>query len=298
MEFWGVNLSRIDIPADWKRIDLTQIKGTLLVVGAPDVGKSTFSRHIFETIQARSGRIAYLDGDPGQGSLGPPTTMTLAMGKIDDEETRFFSQAFRVFVGAVSPKGHMLQVLVGAARLVQAAYEAGVQVVVYDTTGLVNPDQGGARLKQSKIDLLQPSVVFAIQLKRELEYLLRPLRRSARVHVVEMHPSPAARWRDPMARKAYRSERFARYFANAGSITVDWSQMAVFPVPDFTLNRLVALEDGDGFVRSLGIVLQFERKSRQATLLTPLESLDNIDAIHVGDVEVDSQTFADKPVYA
>lgn len=291
----GVNLSKIDIPAAWKQIDLTRVKGTLLVVGAPDVGKSTFSRHIFERVQANSGRIAYLDGDPGQGSLGPPTTMTLVLGMIDDEETPSPSRVFRVFVGAVSPTGHMLQVLVGAARLVQAAYEAGAHVVIYDTTGLVDPAQGGARLKQSKIDLLRPSVLFAIQLKKELEYLLRPLRRSSRVHVVEMHPSPAAQWRDPIARKAYRAERFARYFADARSITVDWGRMAVLPAPDFTLNRLVALEDRKGFALGLGIVSQFERKSRQATLLTPLEPLDNIDAIHVGDVEVDPQTFKDRP---
>lgn len=268
------------------------------MVGAPDVGKSTFSRYIFESVQAKSGRAAYLDGDPGQGSLGPPTTMTLATGVLEREEPPTSGQVFRVFVGAVSPTGHMLQVLVGAARLARAAYDAGAQVVIYDTTGLIDPAQGGARLKQSKVDLLRPSVIFAIQQKKELEYLLRPLRHSSRTHVVEMRPSPAAQWRDPPTRRAYRAERFARYFADARSLTVHWSQMPVFPAPDFSLNRLVALEDREGFALGLGIVTQFEPKSMKMTLWTPLETLDKIDAIHVGDLEVDPQTFEDRPIFS
>jgi polynucleotide 5'-hydroxyl-kinase GRC3/NOL9 len=294
----GVILAKTDIPAAWKQIDLTQLKGTLLVLGAPDVGKSTFCRHIFGRVQTKSDRVAYLDGDPGQGSLGPPTTMTLALDILDFAEPPTSGQVFRSFVGAVSPTGHMLQVLVGAARLVQAAYEAGAQVVIYDTTGLIDPGQGGAHLKQSKIDLLRPSVVFAIQNKEELESLLRPLRSSSRTQVVEMRPSPAAQWRDPPARRAYRAERFARYFADARPTTVDWGQIAVFPAPAFSLNRLVALEDREGFALGLGIVVQFERKSRQVTFLTPLEPLNNIDAIHVGDVEVDPQTFEDRAIFS
>ena len=292
----GFNLSQPDIPAAWNQIDLTRLKGTLLVVGAPDVGKSTFSHYLFQSVQASAARVAYLDGDPGQGSLGPPTTMTLSLGAIGNDDSPTSSQVFRVFVGAVSPTGHMLQVLVGAGRLVQAAYEAGAQVVIYDTTGLIDPVQGGAHLKQSKIDLLRPSALFAIQLREELEYLLRPLRLSSRTHVIEMRPSPAVQWRDPPARRAYRAERFARYFADAHSISLNWAQKAVFPAPDFSLNRLVALEDGEGFTLGLGIVSKFERKSGQVTLLTPLKPLHNIDAIHVGDVEVDPQTFEDRPI--
>lgn len=292
----GVKLFKIDIPHEWKQIDLTRLEGTVLVVGAPDVGKSTLSRYIFQRLQAGSRRVAYLDGDPGQGSLGPPTTMTLALGAIGGDAFPPGGQVWRIFVGAVSPTGHMLPIVVGAARLVQVAYGAGTQGVIYDTTGLIDPAQGGTYLKQAKIDLLRPSVLFAIQIRRELEYLLSPLRRSSRVHVVEMRPSPAVQWRDPPTRRAYRAEKFAHYFANAVSITVEWSQMAVFPAPDFSLNRLVALEDGDGFTLGLGIVTQIVRKSRQVTLLTPLPAMDHVDAIHLGDVEVDPQTFRDRPV--
>jgi len=294
----GVNLNKIDIPGDWKQIDLSRLEGTLLVVGAPDVGKSIFSQYLFQRLQADSHDVAYLDGDPGQGSLGPPTTMTLALGVRGNDTFPPRGEIWRSFVGAVSPTRHMLPLVVGASRLVRAAYDADIQVVIYDTTGLINSAQGGVYLKLAKIDLLRPSTLFAIQLNKELEDLLRPLRRSARVHVVEMRPSPAVQWRDPPTRRAYRAERFAQYFANAMSITLDWTQLAVLPGPNFTFNRLVALEDRNGFSIGLGIVTQFDRKSRRVTLLTPGPTEDNIDAIHLGDVEVDPHTFRDSPVFS
>lgn len=294
----GVNLNKIDIPEGWKQIDLSRLEGTLLVVGAPDVGKSIFSQYLFQRLQADLRDVAYLDGDPGQGILGPPTTMTLALGVRGNDTFPPRSEIWRSFLGAVSPARHMLPIVVGASRLVRTAYDADTQVVIYDTTGLIDPAQGGVYLKQAKIDLLRPSTLFAIQLNRELEDLLRPLRRSARVEVVEMRPSQAVQWRDPPTRRAYRAQRFAQYFASAQSITLDWSQLGVFPKPDFTLNRLVALEDGHGFALGLGIVTQFERKSRQVTLLTPGPAKDSIDAIHLGDVEVDPQTFRDSPVFS
>jgi polynucleotide 5'-kinase involved in rRNA processing len=187
----------------------------------------------------------------------------------------------------------MLPVLVGAARLVQAACEAGAKAIVYDTTGLIDPAQGGAHLKLAKINLLGPRVVFAIQYGRELEYMLRPLRRSRRVQIIDIRPSPAAQSRDMPSRRFYRVEKFAQHFAQSQSVTLNWNRLAVFPAPDFSPNRLVALENGDGFVLGLGIVTEIALESREVTLLTPLGSIDEVDAIHLGDVELDPETFRD-----
>jgi hypothetical protein len=50
----GVNLSKIDIPAGWEQIDLGRLKGTLLEVGAPDMGKSTLLQYLFQRLQLGS----------------------------------------------------------------------------------------------------------------------------------------------------------------------------------------------------------------------------------------------------
>jgi hypothetical protein len=56
---------------------------------------------------------------------------------------------------------------------------------------LVDPAHGGAALKFAKIDLLSPQMVFAIQVKDELEPILQPLRRSLRGRLVVLGPSAA-----------------------------------------------------------------------------------------------------------
>jgi polynucleotide 5'-kinase involved in rRNA processing len=188
----------------------------------------------------------------------------------------------------------MLPMLVSGSRLVQAAQGVGAEMIVYDTTGLVDPAQGGAALKLAKIDLLRPTAVFAIQHGQELESLLLPLRRSRRVRVVDLQPSPARQTRDRPTRQDHRASQFAKYFASARSLVIDWSRLAVLPSPRFILNRLAALEDANGFTLGLGIVEQVDGKSRQVTLKTPLDSLDKVDTLRLGDLVLEPQMFRDQ----
>jgi polynucleotide 5'-kinase involved in rRNA processing len=75
------------LPA-WEQLGLQSLNGILMVVGASDAGKSTFGRYLFRRLCASSAGVAYLDGDPGQGSLGPPTTMTLALAREGEDAVR------------------------------------------------------------------------------------------------------------------------------------------------------------------------------------------------------------------
>jgi polynucleotide 5'-hydroxyl-kinase GRC3/NOL9 len=283
------------LPA-WEELEFTRLSGIVMVVGASDVGKSTFARYLFRRLCGSSVGVAYLDGDPGQSSLGPPTTMTVALARQGEETFPPRGPVWRGFVGSVSPAGHMLPVLIVAARLTGAARKAGTQVIIYDTTGLVDPSRGGIALKLAKIDLLRPSVLVAIQRDRELEPLLAPLRRSRRVQIMEFPCSRAARFRERDERQANRSERFAGYFNNASSLSIYWAQFAVFPAPRFYLHRLVSLEDESGHALALGIVTEIDRLSRRVGLLTPLASLSGVDAIRLGDLVVDPETFRDQPL--
>jgi polynucleotide 5'-kinase involved in rRNA processing len=188
----------------------------------------------------------------------------------------------------------MLPLLTGASRLVEAAREAGAKTVIYDTTGLVDPDQGGTALKLAKIDLLRPAVLFALQQDQELEALLRPLRRSKRLRVVEVRPAAARRHRDVTARQKHRATRFASYFEGAQSHTVAWVRLAVLPSLHFLPHRLVALEDVDGFTRGLAVVTDFDLKGREVTLKTPLASLDDVDTLRLGDLTLDPDSYRDQ----
>jgi polynucleotide 5'-kinase involved in rRNA processing len=58
----------------------------------------------------------------------------------------------------------------------------------------------------------------------------------------------------------------------------------------------VALEDADGFTIGLGIVAQIDRLYRQVTLHTPVDTLNGVDVIRLGDLLVDPVTYEDSPL--
>jgi polynucleotide 5'-kinase involved in rRNA processing len=285
-----------EIPSSWEELDLSALSGTMMIIGPSDVGKSTFSRYVFTRLCKIYPRVGYLDGDPGQSTLGPPGTMTLAIANNGDDTFPPRGRRWRKFVGSVSPVGNMLAVLTCAARLLEAAREAEAQAVIYDTTGLVESAQGGIHLKLAKIDLLRPKVLFALQRQQELKNLILPLRRRRNILVLEFSPSSAAQRRDTSVRKAHRAEQFSRYFTKGSQLRVNWTKFAVLPEPRFSLNRLVALEDGDGFIVGLGIVAQIDRFSRQVILHTPVGTVKGVEVIRLGDLLVDLATYEDSPI--
>ena len=290
----------MDIPHSWTQLAVERLRGTILVIGAPDVGKTTLAQYLYQRLCAAARRVAYLDGDPGQSMLGPPTTMTVAVAHGGQDVFSLQERRWQSFVGAVSPRGHMLPLLVSACRLVGAAQDAGAEAIVYDTTGLVDRAQGGLALKLAKVDLLRPTAVVAIQHEQELESLLVPLRRSGRVRVIDLGPVPGVRRRDVQTRQAHRMRQFAAYFAAPEGVqeqhllNVDWSRLAVLPDCGFLPGRLVAMEDVHGFVLGLGIVTQNGVQTKRVTLYTPLQSMDGVDVLRLGDVTVDPQTFRDR----
>jgi len=287
----------IEIPPAWERITLSTLSGVILVVGAPDTGKSTFARYLYQRLCAHHERIAFVDGDIGQATLGPPTTMTLALGEPGDDRFPPAGLRFRAFVGDVSPCRHMLPTVVGAHKLVQQARRMGVTAIVFDTTGLVDPGHGGGELKRAKVELLRPAVIVGIQRRSELEHLLLPLRRSQRTRVIDLPATQAARRRAVPLRQEHRATRFRRYFDGAGTLEVAWQHLAVFPAPIFSPHRLLALEDSEGFALALGIVIASDPTRGTITLYTPRSSLTDVDAIRLGDLALDPHTFRESRLW-
>jgi polynucleotide 5'-hydroxyl-kinase GRC3/NOL9 len=188
----------------------------------------------------------------------------------------------------------MLPTLVGAHRLVQRARDGGASAIVFDTTGLVDPDQGGGALKRAKIDLLRPAVVVGLQHRDELEHLMLPLRRSRGTRAIDMPVSSAARRRSVSERREHRVSRYRDYFGQSRSLTLVWQELAVLPAPFFAVRRLLALLGADGFVLALGCVISTEGST--LTIRTPLASVDEADALHLGDIALDTQNYSEKRV--
>lgn len=284
----------LDIPPAWQALDFSRLRGTIMVVGRPDRGKSTFSRFLFQRLAGLFSRVAYLDGDPGQSTLGPPCTMTLGLSRKGDAAFPPRGPLRRYFTGSTSPRAHMLQFLVGAGRLNAAAWSLGAEAVVYDTSGFIDASGPGAALKWAKIELLRPSVLVALQREKELEPLLAPLRRSRWLRVWALPCSAAAIQRNPQTRRAHRAAKYAGYFAGSSLQEIEWTRYAVFPAPGFQPQGLLALETRQGYAAGLGIVTENDLPSQKIQVLTPLASLRGIEALKLGDMALDPENFADR----
>ena len=283
----------METPHRWAQIRTDRLEGLVMVIGAPDTGKSTLARYLYTQAISPGRRVAYIDGDPGQSTLGLPTTITLAMARAGDLSFPPAGEVRRYFVGSVSPRGHMLSLAVGARRLLDEAYRLGAETVIYDTCGLVDKAQGGHNLKLALIELLRPAIVFALQKERELESLLLPLRLGDYTRVMDLPASHLVTPRDSAARRANRTALFARYFRRAMPLKLDWSHLAVLPEPYFTPGRLLALVDSEGFTLGLGLVLESDRGGRTVTIRTPFRPPDAVKGLHLGDVSLDPETYED-----
>jgi len=284
---------RLEIPDAWRALDISGWHGSVLVFGAVDSGKSTFSKYLYTRLLSYRRPVGYLDTDVGQNSLGLPTTLMLA---LNGESKGFPPVGPRrmYFVGNNTPSGSMLPVLTGIYRLMLFAVQHEVEALVVDTSGLVDPASGGAALKWSKVELFRPCIVVGLQNERELEPILAPLRRRPGVRLYELPVCRAVRSRSRDERRAYRAARYRDYFGDARRIPLPYRRLAVFPDPKFTTGRLVALEGRDGFVLALGLVERAD--DRVVWLRTPWPAKGRVAALRLGYLRIDLDTFQDAPI--
>ncbi|HID61903.1 MAG TPA: hypothetical protein EYP49_04060 [Anaerolineae bacterium] len=283
--------NHIHIPPEWQRLDPASLKGTVMVIGRSDTGKTTLARYLFHQLCRHYGKVGFLDCDVGQSTLGLPTTMTLALSTTA-EESSFPSrgEAFSYFVGSTSPRGHMLPTVVGAYKLQVKAQKMGAETLVVDTTGLVDRAAGGGALKHWKIELLQPSALVSLARGPELEHILWPWRRDRRVRVHELRVPKHARERDRETRIRYREKRFRNYFGKAGTLKVPIRSTVVFGIEGMSRGRILAFQDEEGFALALGVAQEYERNSQTLTVCTPLTSMEKVSSIRFGALRLDPAT--------
>lgn len=277
----------LHIPPRWKDLDLTALGERILLLGATDSGKSTFALYLFQRLLEAGLHPAYLDCDIGQSTLGLPTTMNLAIAsgvlRTAEEGAPFPPQpGASFFVGSITPRGHMLPLLVGCQRLLQQAWELGARSVVVDTTGLVDPAQGGLALKQWKVELIRPQTVIALVKGRELEPILWPLRLAGSPRVVELPVSPEARPRDRAERIARRQRLLNRYFRGAGLLSFPLGRLPIFDLYRAAAGRLAGLLDAHGFTLALGVVEKLDRETGTLWLRTPLQDARQVASLRIG----------------
>ena len=282
--------SDINLPREWERIRPEALQGTIMVIGESDTGKTTLARYLFLQLCRCHSRVAFLDCDVGQSTLGLPTTMNLALSGGDWSAFPPQGDRFSYFVGATSPRGHMLPTVIGAGKLQQKAQELGAEAIVVDTTGLVSREAGGGALKQWKIELLEPWVLVGLARGPELEHILWPWRWDKRVRVYDLPVSEYVNEKPRTKRITNREEKFRRYFQMAHTLTVPFRRVVVFGIEMMAGGRLLAFQDDQGFAVALGVARAYDRKGQELIVTTPLPSLEGVSSIRFGSLKLDPTT--------
>jgi polynucleotide 5'-hydroxyl-kinase GRC3/NOL9 len=244
----------------WERVLAGVERGNLLVVGPAGSGKSTLARWLVGQLARSLDRVALVDCDPGQTSVGVPGCVGLAL------TGPWEAPAASWFVGATTPTRHLLPLVVGAARLARHARERGAQAVVLDAPGRV--DSTVARVLHHH---LAPATgidqVIAIEppagdggagdgggLAALLAVLAAPERRIER-----LAPAAGARDRSRDERRRHREGRVAAHLAGAATrlfsprrvLGPDWSFGGGARLAPGTV---LGLLDGDGICLGLGVL--------------------------------------------
>ena len=204
---------------DWERLarQVIQPERIVLVIGATDVGKSTFCRFLIERGVTNGLKVGFVDADVGQSQIGPPTTVGLkvfapngsteSFEKLDNEPDALY------FVGWISPERHLLQCVTGTRLMVDAALKMGADFVVVDTTGYVEGDTAVV-FKQHKIELIKPTHLICLHRSRELEAIVAPFESDDTIQTHRLVPHRSVTSKSDEYRRKYRESSFGDYFSD------------------------------------------------------------------------------------
>jgi polynucleotide 5'-hydroxyl-kinase GRC3/NOL9 len=216
---------------NWKAAldDLRQAR-TILLLGATDTGKTTFLTWLANILLAQEQPIAIVDADVGQSTLGPPTTIGLSVVARPFERLQELPSARLYFVGATSPRGHLLPMIVGTKHLVDWARRLDVGQVIIDTCGFVSAE-GGQALKHYQIEVVDPDVVVCLQRAQECEMILLALRYRQRPRLLRLQASHACRRRSMEERRQYRERALRTYLGKPKVIALSWADLNLVEAP-------------------------------------------------------------------
>lgn len=269
---------------EWPRVLAGVERGTLLVVGSPGSGKSTLARWLIGQLARTLDRVALVDCDPGQTSVGVPGCLGLAL------TGPWEAPAASWFVGATTPARHLLPIVVGAARLAELARERGAQAVVLDAPGVVDGALARVLLHHLAAATGVDQVIAIERAGGGLDELLAVLAAPER-RVERLAPAAGARDRSREERRRHREGRFAAHLAAAE--TRLFSPRRVLG-PDWTFGETgrlapgtaLGLLDGEGLCLGLGVLEEVH--ADRVAVRTPVAQVPVVRLV-AGDFRVDAE---------
>ena len=194
--------------------EILQRKGVVMILGAPDTGKTTFASFLANQALEKGISVAVIDSDIGQSDIGPPSTIGLAFVRTSIARLAEVPADEFYFVGTTSVKD-VCDMVVGLQEMIEKA-RGQADVVIIDTCGYVSGDTG-RRLKALKLQAVHPDFVVALQHNRELY----PILRTWKGNIIEAEIPKEVRRVPRHIRKEIRESRWKRAFEGAQERNID-----------------------------------------------------------------------------
>jgi polynucleotide 5'-hydroxyl-kinase GRC3/NOL9 len=263
----------------------------IMVIGGTDTGKTTMVECLIDFL-SKEKNVGIVDLDMGQSHIGPPTTV--AWGEVRGGFRGWSQIAMEefYFTGTVTPFGSLLPAIVGAKLMTDRAVSSCGKIVI-DTSGMISGPLGRI-LKQSKIDILAPDIILALQCSGELGHIIDPFRAIdiPKIYIFPVPPSMKSK-SIPM-RGQYRFESMRSYFAcsDIREVPINLAGMRFTREPsgrsvmDLT-DRVISFRDRYNRDLALGIIEEIRMKEEMFMIRTPLREDTVFSAIIVGKTRID-----------
>lgn len=290
----------ISAPKEWFALldVLTEEKGMTIVLGETDTGKTTLANFLIFNLCQRGSRVALVDADIGQSTLGPPATIGLAEFKSNPDWEVVLSPPEIFFVGSTTPEGHFPLHLKGVKRMVDKAISYATDLILVDTTGFIS-GQAGKELKKRKIDLISPRFILALQRSGELEPVLELYKENPLYKTYRLPLSEKVRPRSMEERRINRANKFRDYFRDSVTHELAIEEVRIegevldpsgSPIPlDWALRIngiLIGLKDGNDETLALALARNYLEVKKVVRVSTPLRDVQRVRAIQLSSLKV------------
>lgn len=178
----------------------------VMLIGGVDTGKTTLALQATRLALAAGRRVAYVDADVGNSTVGPPACVGLKVVHSQSDLQSVEHPDRLHFVGTITPARLVLQQVVATAVVVDQAKDLA-DLVIVDTTAIAS-GVAGETLKYHKAELVRPDKVIALQRGGEMEPVVGMLRRFLGVDVTVAPSDPGLVPSAPHDRAAKRAEAF------------------------------------------------------------------------------------------
>ncbi|MCS7280397.1 MAG: Clp1/GlmU family protein [Desulfobacterota bacterium] len=257
------------------------LKGIVMVIGAPDTGKTYLCRELFKKAKLSQRKVSLLDLDVGQQSLAYPGTVALTY-ELSDSFPNFHKMRF---VGTINPFLRLEELIEAARSLL--SYSINSDLTIVDTSGLVAGEQGRV-LKTKKANALLPDLIIAIQKENELEHILKELKN---FEIIRVSPSSLTQVKTRDVRIRNRTQKLVSYFSlpqNQFSIKLKHVRLKPDGLRGWNLppGRIIGLNSKNETV-ALGLLEGISRETLFFSSPLPIDRIGEVEEIVLGERGLD-----------